>query len=237
MYANSDENSWYNIAHFANTWLSWFNVACCEWCSSLPTLIVNISKSPIFHIIEKELRLCRKLEQKCKMDLFAVRIHMHFSQFCGVAFFEFGPSGKERNLKCRLNLSRSSRERSRGGSPSHDPLGPRKRITSSSRKTTSFAKGQNLKEWPKTPQFGHLELVKWFFSFCHSSILARRSERSSLSEIPFLAACSIRSFFRWFPVRRVLTIPETFWKVDIRCNPYGDRLFNCAQEIINVLMT
>lgn len=171
------------------------------------------------------------------MNVFAVRIHMHFSQFCGVVFFEFGPSGKERNLKCRSNLWRSSRERSRGGSPSHDPFGPRKRITSSGRNTTSFAKGQNLKEWPRAPQFGHLELVKWYFSFCHSSILARRSERSSLSEIPFLAACSIRSFFRWFPVRRVLTIPETFWKLDIRCNPYGDRLLNCAQEIIEVLIT
>ncbi len=78
------------------------------------------------------------------------------------------------------------------------------------------------------------QFFSFFLPFCHRGATFWNS---------FLAACSIRSFFHWFPVWRVvvvLTTPETFWKDSRRhqaLNLYKKSIVWLRTAIIEVLLT
>ena len=127
-------------------------------------------------------------------------------------------SGIDRRLKYWLYLNCCWGVSSGECLEPHTPFGPRKRAQFMRK---SSINGHQVKEWPQIPQFGHLERLKTDFTLCHSSILERRCWRSSLAEIPNLAACSARNFFRWLPVsRRFFETPDSIFEL---MNPRVER--------------
>ena len=160
--------------------------------------------------------ICRAFLNSMRNDIFWFRSNWHRKEFDmsveSLSFFK-------REVKWRFTTPWS--------------IGPTKAYHIVLSKRELSRKRAKFKRVAKKPQFGHLDLIKTFFSFCHSSLLARRCERSWLSEIPILEACASRSFFRWFPVSLFsLTTPGKFCEVDITRNNCSCRLI--GQQSIRV---